>query len=308
MKKRIYLLFAIAFFATCGAIAQDTVKVKVMGKNLVTVVEGTTQTNVNIGDSTIDINDSYEDTVKIRIGRKTVVIADGHKGPSIDFNQLDDNEFKTWTGHAAKFKGHWAVFEMGINSFANVDYSNYETPPYFMDLNYNKSYEVNLNLIKYSIGLQKEKRNIGLVTGLGLNFNDYRFSNNYTIKNEGGIIVPIPFSDVNVSKTKLSTSYLTIPLMLEFQIPIDGQAKKIFVSGGVIGGLKLGSHTKVKYNNNKDKDRNDFNINPFRYGATARVGYKGVNLFATYYFTSLFKDGRGPEMYPFSIGIGILNW
>lgn len=96
--------------------------------------------------------------------------------------------------------------------------------------------------------------------------------------------------------------------MLEFQIPVSGNNKKLYFSGGVIGGLKVGSHTKVKIDGSKSKDRGDFNINPFRYGATARFGYKGINLFGTYYFSTFFKDSRGPEMYPFTIGIGLMNW
>ena len=96
--------------------------------------------------------------------------------------------------------------------------------------------------------------------------------------------------------------------MLEFQIPVNGLNKRIYLSAGVIGGLKLGSHTKVKINGNKSKNHDDFNINPFRYGTTARIGYKGINLFGTYYYSSFFKDGRGPQMYPFTIGIGLMNW
>jgi hypothetical protein len=96
--------------------------------------------------------------------------------------------------------------------------------------------------------------------------------------------------------------------MLEFQIPVNGHDKRLYFSGGVIGGLKLGSHTKVKRDNSKSKSHDDFNINPFRYGTTARIGYRGINLFGTYYFTSFFKNDRGPEMFPFTIGIGLINW
>jgi len=70
----------------------------------------------------------------------------------------------------------------------------------------------------------------------------------------------------------------------------------------------VGSHTKVKMNGDKSKNHDDFNINPFRYGATARIGYKGLNLFGTYYFSSFYKDNRGPMMNPFTIGIGLINW
>ena len=68
------------------------------------------------------------------------------------------------------------------------------------------------------------------------------------------------------------------------------------------------SSTKVKINDVISKDHNDFNISPFRVGGTARLGYKGFNVFGTYYFTQFFRDNRGPAMNPFAIGIGILNW
>jgi len=288
--------------------AQDTVRVKVLGKNVVTVVEnGDQRTNVKIGNSAIDIKDGGRgDTVKVRVGHRALVIADGKHGSDIKFDHLDDQEYESWTGHAPHFRGHWAAVEMGINSFANVDYTGFI--PNFMDLNHNKSFEVDINFLRYSIGLQKYKRNIGLVTGLGITFNDYRFSNAYTIENDNGMVVPVVLNKDGLSKSKLSTSFLTVPLMLEFQIPVDGANKRIYLSAGVIGGLKLGSHTKVKINDNKSKNHDDFNINPFRYGTTARIGYKGINLFGTYYYSTLFKNSRGPEMNPFTIGLGLMNW
>jgi len=302
--KTIYLFFCLFMAVGMTSRAQDTVKVNVLGKNMVTVVEDGSKTNVKIGDSTIDINENNKDSVKIRVGRKTLVIAEGHHGSTIKYNKLNDEEYKHWTGRDPKFKGHWSAFEMGINTFTNVDYTGYSTPN-FMDLNHNKSIEVNINLFKYSIALQKKKTNIGLVTGLGLNFNNYRFSNNFTLKNELGTIVPVPITDAKLEKTKLSTGYLTVPLLLEFQLPKE---TGIWMSMGLIGGMKMGSHTKVKIAGTKSKDHNDFNINPFRGGATARLGFKGFNIFGTYYFTPFFKDGRGPAMEPFTIGLGLLNW
>ena len=302
--KTIYLFLFLLMAFGLNSKGQDTVKVNVLGKNMVTVIEDGAKTDVKIGDSTIDVHDGGKDTVKIRVGRKTIVIEEGHHGSSIKYNQLNDEEFKHWTGHEPKFKGHWSFFEIGVNSFENVDYSAYATKN-FMDVDHNKSMEVNINLFKISAGLQKHENNIGIVTGLGLNFNDYRFSNPYTIQNRDGYIYPVELSTTGLQKTKLSTGYLTVPLLLEFQLPRESG---LWLSVGVIGGIKMGSHTKVKINENITKDHNDFNISPFRGGATARLGYKGINIFGTYYFTQFFRDNRGPLMNPFTIGIGILHW
>jgi hypothetical protein len=307
MKK---LWLALILFCISGGTAlraQDTVRVKVLGKNMVTVVESGNRTDVKVGNNAINVKDGhYYDTVKVRVGRKALIIVDGEHGSDIKVNHLNDEEYESWTGHRVKFKGHWAIFEMGVNSFANVDYTGFP-PPNFMDLNENKSFEVGLNFLRYSIGLQKYKKNIGLVTGLGMTFNDYRFANPYTIRNDAGMVKPVELEESGLSKSKLSTIFLSVPLMLEFQIPVNGHSNRFYVSGGMIGGLKLSSHTKVKQNDQKSKDHDDFNINPFRYGTTARIGYRGINIFGTYYFSTLFKSGRGPEMFPFTIGIGLIN-
>ena len=281
MKKSVLTLLLICFLGAIVLKAQDTVRVKVLGKNVVTVVEDGNHTNVKIGNNAVNIKDGhYYDTVKVRVGRNALIIVDGKHGSDVKVNHLNDQEYEAWTGHPAKFKGHWGGFELGINSFANTSYQGFT--PNFMDLNQNKSCEVGINFLEYGIGLQKEKKNIGLVTGLGLTYNDYRMSNPYTIKNDAGLVKPVGLISGDLLKSKVSTCYLSIPLLAEFQVPVRGQEKRIYLSGGMMGGIKLGSHTKVKTDGGKSKDRGDLNINPFRYGATARVGYKGINLYGTY--------------------------
>ncbi len=203
------------------------------------------------------------------------------------------------------FKGHLPLFEIGVNSFANTNYSGYSVPG-FMDLKQFRSLEVNIRILRYSLGLQKTNDNFGLLTGLELNLNNYYFSNPYTLVDQDGHTEPLLLDENGLKKSKLSTTFLSVPLLFEIQFP-DKKSKRFFISAGVIGGLKIGSHTKVKHFNDKTKNHDDFNINPFRYGATFRIGYSDINIFATWYKTPLFKSGRGPEMNPFTIGIGLIN-
>ncbi len=97
-----------------------------------------------------------------------------------------------------------------------------------------------------------------------------------------------------------------MPLLLEFQIPTNGH-RPFYISAGGIGGYRIGSYTKVKYNDSdgpeKEKKNSDFNLNNLRYGVMFRMGYKAINLYGTYYFSTLFEDGKGPELYPISVGI-----
>ena len=62
---------------------------------------------------------------------------------------------------------------------------------------------------------------------------------------------PVSLNPDNLSKTKLAITYLNVPLLLEFQVPVNHNEGRLFVNAGIIGGVKIGSHTKVKYGDKK---------------------------------------------------------
>ncbi|MEZ5000274.1 MAG: hypothetical protein R2744_04995 [Bacteroidales bacterium] len=53
----------------------------------------------------------------------------------------------------------------------------------------------------------------------------------------------------------------------------------------------------------KVREKNDYSLNMLRYGPTVRVGYESFQLYATYYMNGLFKETKGPELYPVQIGV-----
>lgn len=261
-----------------------------------------------------------KDTTKIRIGKREIVIVENGSTTSIeipetgDKHTFDRDKDKNFTyKRKARFKGHWAGFEWGFNGFMDADQSiNMQGDLKYLELKQGRSWNLNLNFMQYSLGFGTDK--IGLVTGLGLEFNDYHFRNSTSIKVEDGVtVVNNSYAlDPNkiVTKSKLSTTYFTAPLLLEFQIPTSYK-HRIFFSAGVVGGVKIGSKTKVVYegtNKGKDKVRDDYNLSPFRYGVTARVGYRKLSLFATYYPVQLFEENKGDEIYPFAIGLRLLSF
>ncbi|HEX7584758.1 MAG TPA: outer membrane beta-barrel protein [Prolixibacteraceae bacterium] len=242
-----------------------------------------------------------QDTAIVRIGKKEVEVINHDRGTEIHWGKHKDKKVKT-----GKFNGHWEGIEFGFNAFEKADYSMYSpVDKDFMSLNQGKSLEFNFNFYELNISLAKSY--IGLVSGMGLSFNNYRFENPYTLRKGPEITEAVPLNTEGLSKTKLAVSYLNVPLLLEFQIPVNQNEGRVFVNAGVIGGVKIGSHTKVKHGDIKDKDRSGFNINSFNYAATARIGYKDISLFGNYSLTPLFKTGKGPDLTPFTIGISFLN-
>jgi hypothetical protein len=260
-----------------------------------------------------------KETVQIRVGKHNIEIITDDEKTNIDIDKIDDfnskwendnyefhnnceNKTQTVKRKSKKrFNGHWAGIEIGGNLLWETDYSIYpEGTPAFLDARPERSFEFNFNFAEYSFGFGSY---VGIVTGMGLNFNDYHFKNRYTIKkDENGIIQPIALPEGDFRKSKLSTTYLTAPLMLEIQIPGNHGADRMFIAGGVIGGLKLGDKTKTKIGDVKQKDRGEHGIAPLRWGYTARVGFENMGVFATYYNVDLFENGIGPATTPVTVG------
>jgi hypothetical protein len=173
-----------------------------------------------------------------------------------------------------------------------------------MSLNQSKSWAFNLNFAEVNIGLVKKY--VGITTGLGWQVNNYRFNNNNRLVGDSASLTY--FTDtINLKKNKLVASYLTLPLILEFQLPVNHKEDWIHLSFGVVGGLRLGSHTKQVFELNgseyKEKNRDDFHLSNFQYGLTGRLGYNDMSVFVNYSLSSLLKSGEGPELYPWSAGI-----
>lgn len=293
-------------------INEDSDKSEVsLGKTL-RVYEDYDRTDVSIGNNTIMVSEQ-EDTTTVKIGKRGLRIVEDENGTDVNILDMDDFEDEFEYRRVRQFKGHWAGFELGINGYVDKDYNftlTNDLAPY--ELNYTKSYNVNINFLQYNLGLISDK--IGLVTGMGFEFNDYKFDRKITIIEDDAEGITRfddqTYAGYNVQKTKLSTTYLTVPLILEFQVPVY-RYHRLYLGGGVIGGVNIGAHTKVVYEDGgkqKDKVKDDFNLSPFRYAATVRVGYRSLRLFANYNLVSLFEKNKGPELYPFSIGLVLIDF
>ncbi len=274
-------------------------------------------TNIIIGDTLLGIQDDGE-SVRIRIGNRRLEILEALEGkPQIRFenyNQYRQNDDIYNFPHSRdrdeikkkryrRFKGHWSGIELGFNNYMTSE-RNLVMPDEidYMTLHSGKSMGFNLNFTQQSFGFTGF---LGLITGLGLNWNNYHFDgNNNIVKNSDGVITMLDPAGT-LKKSKFTTLYLTLPVLLEVQIPTD--SKKINLAGGVIGAIKLASHNKMVYQNgDKVKSDDDFSLNMLRYGFTARAGFENFQLFGTYYPVSLFRQGKGPggySLYPFEIGL-----
>ena len=301
--KQVFTIVLIAAFAL-SATAQEKTEVKVGQKNVVTVSEDGKGTKVKVGnDKGIEVvTDDWGDTTKIRIGRRTYKVVDGNNG-----TQVKVHKEKKRPRHTGHFNAHWSGIEFGVNMFHEPDYSefnNYE----FMDLDHSKSLTVNINFAEWAY--KNRSNNFALVTGMGFSFMDFSFNNPITLGRDPNLnrIMPVDIPDAGLKKTKLTVSYLTVPLMLEIKTPLRLNGSRLYIGGGVIGGLHLGSHTKYKYKKEKNKDKGNFYIRDFKYDFTGRIGFGDFCLFANLSANSLFEGQKGPMVTPLTVGISFINF
>jgi len=279
------------------------------------VVNDTTEiTKVVVGNNKVVIEDGKE-SLSFRIGNRGVTILESLEGNGsrLEFEDYREKESFQQDGdndqdrdrerRARYFKGHWAGIELGFNNYLTKDNSLVLPDTIsFMSLHSGKAMNFNLNFSQLSMGIT---RRIGLVTGLGLNWNNYRFDGNNNIMKgtDGNVEMFDPGSPLK--KSKITTLYFNVPLLLELQIPTDHN--HLNIAAGPIGAVKLMSYSKMVYEDgDKVKSDGDFSLNMLRYGATARVGYENFQIYGTYYMTPMFKTGKSPggvELHPFEIGI-----
>lgn len=224
------------------------------------------------------------------------LVAQEEEEDFLDFNILK----------AGEFKGHWTGFEIGLTNYISSGGSlNMPEDLTFMELNDVRSWGVNINLFQQSIGLVDDQ--FGVLSGIGFEFSNYRFAHNNSIRDVNGQTEKYAVDSIEWDKSKLTTSYLTVPLILEVQFPGALSRKdRLYIGAGIIGGLKLGGYTKTVQKTGGDKIKNknheDMHVSPLRYGYTFRLGFKRMNLYLNYYPVPLFEKGDGPEVYPVSLG------
>ncbi len=244
------------------------------------------------------------DTVVVNINdkRRVVVIERDDKGRTKEIIYYKNN-FKNWSSR-------WNVlFEIGFNNYSGKNYftgSIDKTGIGYPDLNVSKSINVAIYPIFRSFKLTKNNL-LNIQTGLGFDWNNYRFEDGITIKRDlDGITRPDDTYRGLLSKSKLTTVHLNFPVLLKLNIPVSGSSRKHFyLSAGIIGGVKIGSHTKIKYadGGKKEKDHSSFNLNLLHYDLTFRAGYRWIGFYFNYQMTPMFENGKAHKLFPYTFGM-----
>jgi hypothetical protein len=288
-------------------------------------------------DYIIDSDD--DDTTIIRVPGAAVVVTENNDSVTIKLGNRvlivdEDGNVEYKRSERPRFNGHWAGVDLGFNGYVNSDFNmNFPKEYEYMDLRMEKSAAVNLNFFEQNIRLAKNQH-WGIVTGLGLAFNDYKFLHQTRLSMDSTVLQGYIDEDISIRKTKLSMYYLTLPVLFEYQTAPAYHKNGFHISLGVIIGARLSSHTKIYYNelnkefnvtqynpetgqyevaftaispnDPKEKNYDDWFLQPFKFDASVRIGWNFLNFFATYSLNTMFRQEKGPELYPWSAGISLV--
>ncbi len=153
--------------------------------------------------------------------------------------------------------------------------------------------------------------------GLGIGSSNIFFHDQFVdVASTGNSGATLAFTDQSggnhFKKFKLVSTYVEVPVELRFAVDPENTNKSWKFAVGVKTGLLLSAYTKAKnLENNANQVINSYiqkesskkYFNGARIVGTARISYGVFGIFGQLQATSFIKNGAGPAVYPFSIGI-----
>ena len=248
------------------------------------------------------------DTTKVSLGGGTEIIIIKNSNDVSETSAETPDSLNTEKKHNVDMQNftYWAGIDLGVNTLWISDRVRDENE--WLDIDEKQSISFSLNVIEKKIPLIKHY--LGLNTGLGFTWQNFEFNDSLSIVNLGGdSIVGLSASPLEYEKNRLKVGYIKIPLLLEINTSKQ-EEKNFHIAAGFIAGWNYRTVFKQKYEVDNDtvksKVKGDYNVSPFSLEASARVGYGDLTLFASASITSLFEEDKGPEVYPFTVGLTVL--
>lgn len=244
--------------------------------------------------------DSKDSTTFKWKGKKVIIIGSDDKKPDTIVNKHNPK----------RHFDNWAGFSVGVNGLLTPGGAFTQPAKYnYLDLNYSRSINFQLNFFQKNFHIYKNY--VNLVTGFGIEWRRYMLDNKTTLNADSSFTWGTIDSTNKISYNKnlFKSTMLQVPLLLEFNTGRK-PSKSFHIAVGAIGQFMVNSKTKQKLEIDGDsytKIRKDnYNMSPFQVKAHASVGYGNFTMFGEYNITPLFDSKKGPEVYPFVVGVRLI--
>ncbi len=218
------------------------------------------------------------------------VLIDINRNNNTNDGKQDDDNREVKRRYKTNLSHEFGI-DVGMNAFipkeGSLTGTLYELVPArsnYVALNYN-------NVFKFS-------RYARLKMGIEISWYNFMFVKDVRVDMQPNALV-LNLDPNGLKKSKLSATYLNLPMLFEVGRRYWGMRVGV---GGYVG-YRIDSWTKAVTNSgDKQKDRNSYYLNNFRYGITGQVGFRWVKLFAHYDLNTLFVKDKAPEINTISVG------
>lgn len=266
------------------------------------------------------------DTIRLEMKRKIITILTEPRTDITLEDSINDRLKELRRQRRNKFT-YWSGIDVGLNSYVGPDGSmELDSASEFMELETWGSRFVSINFMEQKI--EFGSHHAGLLLGLGLEWRNYLLTNNVALGYDNDSTYAVKVDEPAYKKNKLRQAGLRVPVLLEFNtkkapIPTADELRtgrvedydrkgNFHIAFGVIGTWHFETMYKTKYSQDgesmKDRSNGSYNLRPLSAMATVRIGYGGLNLFAEYGLTSLFEEGKGPELTPVNVGLTLIGF
>lgn len=207
----------------------------------------------------------------------------------------------------------WFGLDLGLNNyFTKGEIGRLPENSQLMKLNTWQSIHVATHFLPTRVSLIGRGA-VNLKTALSVEFNNLNFANDFDIDPNASTFAPIAPTAKALKTNKMVLTYGQIPLLLNFNTK-PGTKKGVSLSvGGFVGYLLDAKIKHVDIDGKKNKNHDDYQINPVKYGLTARMDFKWFDFYVNYNMSELFVDNssfptQNPKTQLVSAGINLLNF
>jgi hypothetical protein len=209
---------------------------------------------------------------------------------------------------------NWWIVDLGFSNW--VDHTNpssaaaqafaggaYAANPEWAKLRVGKSRNVNLWFFMQRLNVIK--RVVNLKYGLGLELNNYHFDDKTVHFAKNPTLITTDPDLVGAKKNKLAADYLTVPMMVNFNLT-PSRRKGFGFSAGVSAGLLYSSRQKTKVDGDIDKTKDDFDLKPWKLSYVGELLLGPIKLYGSYAFKNMWS--KGLDQTPYTVGFRISSW
>ncbi|MDH3651929.1 MAG: PorT family protein [Saprospiraceae bacterium] len=213
------------------------------------------------------------------------------------------NEHSGRAKRIKSFRTRWGIIDFGISGMISDQTYRLENGIDPFEQRLIKSTNLNIHILQSRLSLARGHLN--LAYGLTLETHKYFFDNPVVMIADLPEVTFEFVEGVNFKKNRLNYTYLTVPLMLNIKSNPKYPYRSLHLSAGVYGGFLLGANFKTKTKGEKDKVKDNFGLNDWRYGLRAEVGYGPLIFYGSVALNELFEEDKnnGYKITPYSVGI-----